>query len=213
MKLFLTSSVHAVAHDIAKRVDLAHGRELVFINTAAEPETGDTSWLGRDRQSLVDAGFSVTDYTLTGKSRGELEKDLKKFDYVYVSGGHTMHLLDQSHRSGFFELVKKLVKEDGKIYIGTSAGSIIAGPKVPDYLEDEDVQIADATGYQFVNFTILPHWGSNAFKGPYLGERLKMAYRQDQVPLLILTDDQYVCVNDDGMNIINVKGWISSKGR
>ncbi|MCL5114250.1 MAG: Type 1 glutamine amidotransferase-like domain-containing protein, partial [Patescibacteria group bacterium] len=105
MKLFLTSSVHAVAHDIAKRVDLSREKELVFIDTAAEPEEGDKAWLTNDRQSLAAAGFSVTDYTITGKSRDELERDLEKFDYLYLSGGNTSYLLEQSRTSGFFSLV------------------------------------------------------------------------------------------------------------
>ncbi|MBI2644782.1 hypothetical protein HYW94_01210 [Candidatus Uhrbacteria bacterium] len=54
MELFLTSSVHAVAHDIAKKVDLSKASKLVFIDTAAEPKEGDMTWLKNDRQALVD---------------------------------------------------------------------------------------------------------------------------------------------------------------
>ena len=204
MKLFLTSSVHGVAHDIAKRVDLSRARELVFIDTAAEPEKGDKAWLKKDRRSLVDAGFSVTDYTLTGKSRNELKRDLEKFDYLYLSGGNTMYLLEQSRKSGFFSLVQELVREKGKIYIGTSAGSIIAGPKIPDYLLDKGERPGDITGYGFVNFTIAPHWGDEDFKDKYLQDRLKIAYRRDQVPLILLTNSQYVLIDGDRMEIIQV---------
>jgi hypothetical protein len=59
--LFLTSSVNAVARDIARRVNLSKGKRLVFIDTAAEPETDDKTWLKNDRQALVDAGFEVKD--------------------------------------------------------------------------------------------------------------------------------------------------------
>ena len=51
-RLFLTSSVHAVAHDIAKKVDLSKGNKLVFIVTAADIEEGDKTWLKNDRQAL-----------------------------------------------------------------------------------------------------------------------------------------------------------------
>jgi dipeptidase E len=204
MKLFLTSSVHAVAHDIAKRVDLSREKELVFIDTAAEPEEGDKAWLANDRQSLVAAGFSVTDYTITGKSRDELERDLEKFDYLYLSGGNTSYLLEQSRTSGFFSLVRGLVREKGKTYIGTSAGSIIAGPKLPDYFLEEGARPEDTNSYGFVNFTIAPHWGSESFRDKYLGGRLEIAYREDQVPLLLLTDSQYVMIDGDRMEIIQV---------
>jgi dipeptidase E len=206
MELFLTSSVHAVAHDIAKRTDLSKGNKLAFIDTAAEPkgEREDLEWLRNDRQSLVDAGFEVSDYTITDKTKEQLKNDLKKFDYIYMSGGNTAYLLEQSQKSGFIYLVKELV-EAGKIYIGTSAGSIIAGPKLPDYFSDEDAELENTEGYKFVNFTLIPHWGSEDFKERYLGERLKTVYKEEQVPLLLLTDYQYVHFKDGQMKIIDVR--------
>ena len=65
-ELFLTSSVHAVAHDIAKKVDLAKANKLVFIDTATEPkgEREDLEWLKNDRKALVNAGFDVSDKSL-----------------------------------------------------------------------------------------------------------------------------------------------------
>src|SRR3989344_2521676 len=203
-ELFLTSSVHAVAHDIAKKVDLHKADKLVFIDTAAEIEEGDKTWLRNDRQALVDAGFIVSDYTITNKSKNQLESDLNGFDYIYLSGGNTAYLLEQSQKSGFVSLIKELVQK-GKIYIGTSAGSIIAGPRLPDYFADEDAELENNDGYGFVNFTLLPHWGSEDFKERYLGERLKIVYKDDQVPLLLLTDNQYVHVQNDQIKIVDVK--------
>src|SRR3989338_4978354 len=206
MELFLTSSVHAVAHDIAKRVNLSKANKLVFIDTAAEPkgERDDLEWLKNDRKALVDAGFKVSDYTITGKSRDQLETDLNEFDYIYLSGGNTAYLLEQSQKSGFVSLIKELVQK-GKIYIGTSAGSIIAGPRLPDYFADEDAELENNDGYGFVNFSLLPHWGFEDFKERYLGERLKIVYKDDQVPLLLLTDNQYVHVQNDHIKIVDVK--------
>ena len=205
-QLFLTSSVNAVADDIAGRVNLSDGNRLVFIDTAAEPEKGgDIQWLLDDRQALVDAGFEVEDYTITGKGVGQLKNDLENFDYIYLSGGDTLHLLKESKKSGFFELIKKYV-EDGKTYIGTSAGSIITGEKCPDYLlEEKDTkEIEGKTGYGLVNFTVVPHWGSKWFKDLYLGGRLEIAYRVDQVPLILLTDSQYLHVVDGKCEIVDV---------
>lgn len=205
-KLFLTSSVHTVAHDIAKRVDLKKENKLVFIDTAAEVVEGDKNWLKKDRFSLIESGFVVENYTLTGKTKEQLERDLFKFDYIYLSGGDTPHLLQQSQKSGFIPLIKTLILENGKTYIGTSAGSIIAGPTVPPYLYEES-KIPNETkrqGYGFVNFTIVAHWGDKFFKDRYLKTRLKMVYRKSQNPLLLLTNNQYVYINDDCVKIIDI---------
>ncbi|MFH0874098.1 MAG: Type 1 glutamine amidotransferase-like domain-containing protein [Candidatus Komeilibacteria bacterium] len=206
MELFLTSSIHAVAHDIAKRVDLPVSNKLVFIDTAAEPkwERSDMTWLKNDRQALVTAGFEVTDYTITGKAEKQLADDLQGFAYIYMCGGDTVYLLEQSQKSGFLAVIKDLIRNKGKIYIGTSAGSIIAGPKLPDYFASEAADLENQICYNFVNFTILPHWGSENFKDRYLNERLKIVYRDNQVPLLLLTNNQYVHIKDDAMEIVDV---------
>lgn len=60
--------------------------KLTFIPTAAEVEDGDLSWLGNDRQTLVDAGFQVTDFTVTGKNQSEVKSMLDSTDFVFVSG-------------------------------------------------------------------------------------------------------------------------------
>ena len=204
MELFLTSSVHAVAQDIARKVDLAKASRLVFIDTAAELEKDDLTWLKNDRLALVDAGFKVSDYSLTGKKREQLENDLSSFDYIYLSGGNSSYLLQQSQKSGFISLIKELVLDKGKVYIGTSAGSIVAGPKLLDYFSNEEVSLENKNCYGFVNFTVVPHWGSEDFKDIYLGERRKVVYKADHVPLLLLTDNQYVHVLDEHMQILDV---------
>jgi dipeptidase E len=206
-QLFLTSSVNMVAAAIAQQLDLSQHNKLVFIDTAAEPKEGDLQWLHNDRQALVEAGFAVSDYTMTGKSQDQLEKDLIGFEYIYLSGGDTYYLFQQSVKSGFMSVIRELINQQGKTYIGTSAGSIMAGTKFPNYLlaEKNVSENENIKGYGLVNFTILPHWGSDHFKEKYLGSRLKIACRPDQVPLILLTDTQYVHVRDEQMQIVDVR--------
>ena len=204
--LFLTSDACSVAHDIPNHLDLSKGNKLVFIDTAAEPEKrGDITWLENDRQALVDAGFDVTDYTITGKSPGELRNYLPQFDQIYLSGGSTAHLLDQSNKTGFIDFVKELVGKMGKTYIGTSAGSIIAGPVLPKYLEYEKYpEVVDKKAYEFVNFIVVPHWGSENFRKRHLEERVEKMYTESGSPFILLTNNQYVHVKDDYCQIIEV---------
>jgi len=114
--------------------------------------------------------------------------------------------LVQSHKTGFFELIRDFVLNQGKTYIGTSAGSIIAGEKCPDYLlsYEDSVRMQHQTGFGFINVTIAPHWGSPHFKELYLGGRLEIAYRDTHAPLLLLTDTQYVHVLNGQMKVTQV---------
>jgi hypothetical protein len=55
-----------------------------------------------------------------------------------------------------------------------------------------------------VDFTILPHWGSDHFKDKYLNGRLEIAYKKDQVPLVALTDNQYIYVQGNKYEFFDV---------
>ncbi len=202
-RLFLTSSVNYVAHDIAKKIN-KKGLKLAFILTPTEVEEGDLRWLRDDRKSLIDAGFELTDYTFTGKKREEVKDFLKDFYGIYMSGGNTFWFLKKIQEANCIEVVRDFVNS-GKIYVSTSAGSIVAGPdifptrnlekanKVPD--------LKDYKGLGLVDFIVMPHWGSGSFKDKYINERLEHAY-SEKYSIILLPNDSYVLVEDDSYKII-----------
>jgi len=205
-KLFLSSSVNFVAKDIASKIKRHNKLKAVFIDTAAEVEKGDKQWFKDDRQGLVDAGFNLFDYTITDKTSAEIEKDLSGIDVVCVEGGNTFYLLLQARKSGFDKFIKKAVNDE-VIYIGSSAGSIIASPDIEITKKIEtkiyEKQLKSFKGFGLVDFIALPHWGSKDFKDLYLNRRLDVAYKKRN-KIILLNDDQYVEVEDDKYKIIDV---------
>jgi dipeptidase E len=202
--LFLTSSIHLVAQDIAAKLDLTQQNKLVFITTPAEAKLKDDHvWEAVDRKALVDAGFAVSDYTITGKNKSQLESDLSGFDYIYVSGGDIFYLLKQAEASGFTEVVRNLILQQGKTYIGTSCGTIVAGPKPHAYLLEELNGDDSLKGFNFVNFLIIPHWGTAYRVNKYQG-RLDTTYRESYPPVVILSDLQYIEVTGENLKIIDL---------
>jgi len=206
-KLFLTSSASSVISDIVPKLGFnPEGKKLVFIKTAAE-NLGDSNpaWLEEDRQALLDQGFVVTDYTLTGKNEEQLRSDLNAYDVIFVSGGNTFYLLQEAQKSGFIPVVQELVKE--KVYIGSSAGSVICGPEIGLVSNLDDAKIAtDIKGYKgftIVDFCILPHWGSGYFKKLYLEDEMEHAYTLDH-KIILLNDNQYVEVKDEWYKIVDI---------
>ncbi len=204
-KIFLTSSVGFVAKDIIKRYKIK-GR-LAFITTASEPKSeGNLFWQDKDRDSLKKAGFEVFDYTITDKKEKDLRNDLKDMDIIYVSGGNTFYLLEKIKESHFDKVIKDFIKQ-GKVYIGTSAGSIVAGPDIyPVYCFDnpkEAKKLKNYKGLGLVDFTVLPHWGSEYFKKEYLNKELRHIYRKGY-KLILLNDDQYIAIVGDGYKIIDI---------
>jgi dipeptidase E len=206
--ILLTSSVASVAGHLYKKF-LAEKKyhSILFIDTAAEieigKEAGDDDWLQADLQSLRDQGYEVNRYTVTGKKQQEIESVLNSHDIIYMCGGNTLYLLKQLQTTGSFDLIKEKVLS-GKPYIGTSAGSIIAGPKVPLYLEFADnITVMDDSGFGFINVIVVPHWGSVHFKDLYLERGLQAAYHATEPPLLLLNDGQYIALDGTTMEIIN----------
>lgn len=205
-RLFLTSSVSFVAQDIAKRID-TKGKKLAFVITPAEVEDGPLDWLKADRQSLVDIGFEVTDYTFTGKTKEQVREFLKDCDVLYMSGGNTFWFLKKIQEANCADVIRSFV-ESGKIYIGTSAGSIIAGANIlPTRNLEKFNRIPKLESYEglgFVNFVIMAHWGSKSFKERYVNERMEQGYTEDY-SIVLLPDDSYILVEDDNYKIIKVK--------
>lgn len=208
-RLYLTSSVHLVASRIAQDFDLTSGKnKLVFITTATEDkDRTDLSWVASDRKCLQDAGFDVFDYTITGKIQNEIREDLKDVDFIYVEGGNTYYLLEKAQQSGFIQIIRDFVLTNGKVYIGTSAGSIIASRDTYPAVKLDDVSLApDLQGYAgfgLVDFTVIPHWGSDKFTNLYLPDGIAHTYEGDS-QLIVLRDNQYVEVKDDWYRIVEV---------
>lgn len=194
-KLFLTSSISEVHKEVAKLIEKPKNQKLAFIYTASEAEEGDKTWLNKDREALKSIGFSTEDYTLTGKTEKDINKDLKKFQAFFLSGGNTFYLLEKIQQSNFIPFIKNKVMA-GCIYISSSAGSIVAGPNIePARMADSPQKapnLKSTKGINLVDFVILPHWGSKHFKDIYLGSRIKTNYNTKKQNYFI--NRQSVCL-------------------
>lgn len=206
-KLFLASSVNTVANSLVSEINPEKNPKLIFINTASEPEEGDKSWLEKDRQTLVDGGFEVTDYTITDKTEEQIKETISPMDVIFVSGGNTFYLLEKAQQSNFIPLLRDFVFNQGKIYIGSSAGSVFAGPDIEPVYELDDVtkspNIKGYEGARLVDFVVLPHWGSDKFKKRYLNKRVENNFNTKN-KLILLTDNQYVKAEDDWYRVIDI---------
>ncbi|MFH1244756.1 MAG: Type 1 glutamine amidotransferase-like domain-containing protein [bacterium] len=208
--LFLTSAIGTPKVAKSIRAKLGHDKKLktAFITTPIEVEDmTDDQWYRDDRSALTKNGFEFFDYTVTGKDGKDFENDLASVDAIYVSGGNTNYLLEQSQKSGFMPFIQNFVNS-GKLYLGTSAGSIIAGPTLPPYLWGDEVKapnLKNFSCYNLVNFTLLPHWGSDAFREAYLSERMSQIYSESNPSFILCNDNQYVEVVGDRYRIIDVR--------
>ncbi|MDP3998424.1 MAG: Type 1 glutamine amidotransferase-like domain-containing protein [bacterium] len=197
--LLLTSAGMEVKEEILKILPKAPGKiKLAHIITAAKAEKY-IEYLDEDRQKMIDLGIGVENIDIAGKNEDEVRELLKDKDVIYVQGGNTFFLLKYVRESGFDKVVKELVGK-GAIYIGVSAGSILAGPTIETTgwknLDRNIVGLTDLTALNFVPFLIFPH-----YKPRYRALLEKEAPRA-KYPVRILTDKQAFFVKDDETKLV-----------
>ncbi len=200
MLLFLTSQASSVLDLLLPKLSKpAHELTVAFIPTAAEPYP-QSPWIDADRKKLTDLHFTVYDVDLKGKTQKQLSKELAKADIIFVAGGNTFYLLEQAQKSGFMELTKALVAK-GIVYIGSSAGSVLAGPHIKSVNVFDDETIAHLTSYtglKLVDFIVLPHYNA-ADREKY--ERVMREFKGVH-KFIPLTNQQALIVTDQGYTIV-----------
>ena len=211
MKLLLTSS--GFTNDSIRRalLDLT-GRsldqlDLAFVPTAANVGKGDKGWLINDLSNCKKIGFASIDIVdISAISKDIWEEKLKNADILLFGGGNTFHLMHWLNKSGLTEMLPEMLKE--KIYVGISAGSIVASHKlsVSDskrlYYPEGDIPDKDEPGLGFVNFHIRPHFNSPDF--PKLRKDVLEELAKDlSEPLYAIDDQTAIKVVDDKIEIIS----------
>lgn len=200
-KLFLTSSFYQSADKLAELVPNPKGMKAVFVSTARDPYPT-APWADADWQKLLDLGFNAEMYDIKGKNEAQIYNDLKDKDVIFVCGGNTFYLLYHAQQSGFDKAAVRLVNE-GKVYIGSSAGSSITGPSIEltktlDKLEAAP-NLKSFDGLKLVDFIPLSHTNSEKY-----GERNRKIieeYKGD-LKLVPITDSQAIVVTDSGYKVI-----------
>jgi len=192
--LLLTSGGMKMREEIVKLLQKpAYDVTVAFISTAAKPEEN-LDFLRSDWTIMRDEmGFNVEEVDIEGKTEAEVLKLLQVKDIIYVEGGNTFYLLKAMRGCNFDKVIKKLLKE-GKVYIGASAGSIVAGRtiKTAEWLGDKNiVKMKDFKGLNLVPFDIFVHYQpehSEIIKKQI--PDIKKRYKN----LRIITDEQAILV-------------------
>lgn len=189
-KLILTSSFSTVANELYQKRFLPEEALIAFIPTAGNVYPS-RPWIDADRKALFDLGYSVYDVELTGQSVEKLREALEAADVIFVAGGNTSYLFEQAHASGFDVVIKELLSK-GKLYIGSSAGSILAGPSVEYCIEEDredlpaDFVLHNPTGLNLVDYVILPHYPGYQEQNDKLADKFSDRFR-----FVKLTDAEY----------------------
>jgi len=212
MKLFLTSAgfkpettkyfLELLAKDPKETL-------AAFIPTAAGPEK-DKSYVQWTIDQINDLEMKTVTVDLINENEQSLEKKLSNCDVIIVNGGNTFFLLDWVKKSGFDKVVKKLI-DQGKIYVGISAGSYIACPTIEHgkwkHLDDPDVVgRTDLDALHLIDFLMVAHY-ADQYK-----EAVENGVKTTTYPVVTLTDQQAIIVDCEKVKIVGVGDSLKFNG-
>jgi len=146
-------------------------------------------------------GFNVEEVDIDGKKEHEVMKLLEIKDIIFVEGGNTFYLLNAMRKCNFEKVIRRILK-NGKVYIGASAGSIVAGRtiKTASWRGDKDiVKLKNLKGLNLVPFDVFVHYKP----GDEEIIKKKMPWKwQRKRELKILTDQQAILVQGREVDLI-----------
>lgn len=200
--LLLVSSFPQMVDEIIKLLQKpAYDVEVGFITTASKPEEN-LDYMQQDLAIMKELGFNVEQIDIEGKNEHELMGLLELKDIVFVEGGNTFYLLKAMRECNFEKVIRKLLKQ-GIVYIGGSAGSLVAGRTIKTSLwknpNKNTFGLRDLKGLNLVPFDIFVHYQ------PEYNEiiKQKMPNPEKRVKdLRILTDNQGILVQGKEVDLI-----------
>lgn len=173
---------------------------VAFITTAAYGEEKNPSWLQHYRKQLKGYGIKdIEDLDLKNKTAEELEKIFQNKNIIFVNGGNTFYLLHWVRKSGFDNVIRDQLNQ-GKLYVGISAGSYIACPTIEQSTwgkhDRNKIGLKDLTGLNLVSFLIRAHFVE---EDRALIEEVE---KNVKYPIVALNDTQAILVNDHKYKLV-----------
>lgn len=195
MKLILGSDLtFLLKYGYAKTGILKDQIRIGYITTASQGAR-DFSQKVKDViiPSIKNAGYYLEDIDILGKGKDEICEFFKNKNVIHVEGGNTFYLLKAIREVGFADILRDLLNE-GKIYIGTSAGAYVVCPsiEVSDW-NDETVDrfgVSDFTALGYVPFVLKAHFKDET--KDFVKEKIKSL----KYPLRVLRDGEGLLVEN-----------------
>lgn len=138
------------------RNDVADKKVAIITTASIEKEENEFAVLARSQ--FFEMGFeSVIFFDIETQS----PEELAGFDVIYVNGGNTYFLLHWAKKSGFDKVILDFVGRGG-LYVGVSAGSLIAGNSIEvlNYVGGDEnlIGLGDLSGIGLLEYAIMPHY-------------------------------------------------------
>ncbi len=207
--LFSTSTVHGTGYMeyAVPYIDdfLAGRREILFVPYARPGGISHDRYTELFREPLEAAGYRV----LAVHEADDPGTAIRSSEAIFVGGGNTFVLLNALHEQRLVEPVRERVAA-GMPYMGSSAGSNVAGMSLGTTNDMPIVQPPSFEAFGLVPFNINPHYIDPDPDSTHMGEtretRIKEFHAFNQQPVVGLREGAMLRVEGEQATVDGVRG-------
>ena len=200
--MILTSSLYESIELVKKFLDKnTESKKILFIPTATNVDEY-KKYIHLTQKVFEDFGYEVENFDISIFSEEIAKEKLSQAKIVFISGGNTFYLLQELKRKNLTSYLKERI-ENGLLYIGESAGSVIAAPDIEyaSVIDDKTVatELDDYTGLNLVDFYIVPHFEEEPFVE---SSRNTVELYKDKLDLKLINNKEAILVENNNFTII-----------
>jgi dipeptidase E len=160
-----------------------------------------------DYAAKAKARFNAMDYTLeSAHANTNPEKAINETDAIFIGGGNTFRLLKALQDLDLLEPIRRKVRS-GTPYIGSSAGSNVAGPTIKTTKDMPIVQPRSFNSLGLVPFQISPHFQDPDPNSIHMGEtqeeRILQFLEENETPVVGMREGSWLLCEK---NAVTLKG-------
>ena len=200
--MILTSSLYESIELVKKFLDKnTESKKILFIPTATNVDEY-KKYIYLTQKAFEDFGYEVENFDVSIFSEEIAKEKLSQAKIVFISGGNTFYLLQELKRKNLTSYLKERI-ENGLLYIGESAGSVIATPDIEyaSIVDDKTLatELDDYAGLNLVDFYIVPHFEEEPFVE---SSRNTVELYKDKLDLKLINNKEAILVENNNFTII-----------
>jgi dipeptidase E len=132
------------------------------------------------------------------------KESVERTDAIFIGGGNTFRLLKALQDLGLIEAIRRKVSS-GAPYIGSSAGSNVAGPTIKTTKDMPIVQPRSFDSLGLVPFQISPHYLDPDPNSTHMGEtqeeRILQFLEENDTPVVGIREDAWLVCNNGAVTL------------
>ena len=158
-----------------------------------------------DYAAKAKARFAAMGYPLeSAHTAGDPQEAIDRADATFIGGGNTFRLLKALQDLELLEPIRRKVKS-GAPYIGSSAGSNVAGPTIKTTKDMPIVQPRSFDSLGLVPFQISPHYfdpdPNSTHMGETQGERILQFLEENETPVVGIREGAWLLIENGAVTL------------